>query len=523
MAATPDYTKVSERVKGFDGKSYTLGEFLIEEGLVQESTDQSGMDLRTPLARYQKGEESRFSMNIPVMSASMQAVTGSEMGIALSMLGGIGPIFCSQPIDRQAEMVRRVKHHKAGFVESESNLKPSDTLEAAIELTDKMGHSTIAITSDGSPHGELLGLITRNDYLRDDGICDPKKPVRDYMTPFDKLVVGTDGISLEDANRLMYERKTGKLPIVDSDNNLRSIVFRRDWEINKAFPNQLVDDKKRLIAAAALNTMDYEERAPALVDAGVDVVYFDSSSGFSEYQKKAALWVRDQYPDLIIGGGNITNARAFKFLAEEANLDFIKIGIGGGSICITRQQTNLGKGQGTAVIEVAEARDAYFHETGTYIPLVSDGSISSDGQINAALCLGANTVQMGRYFAMCNESPPQITVSSNNVRTKGYWGEGSPRARNWQRYDHGNEDLSFDEGVEGYLPVSGPVREVLGLTLMKVRDGMKKFGCRTIAELHQKSQLQIVSGPTIEESGSHDIMTLDTSGYRSDQWGGRDN
>jgi len=335
------------------------------------------------------------------------------------------------------------------------------------------------------------------------------------MTPFDKLVVGKEGISLTDANRLLWKHKRNALPIVDSQGNLRSIVFRRDWESSKANPRELVDSEKRIIAAAALNTTDYKDRLPDLVKAGVDVVCFDSSSGYSEFQKEAALWARQQYPHLIIGGGNITHEKSFMYLAKEAGLDFIKIGIGGGSICITREQMRLGKGQASAVIEVAEARDKYFEESGIYIPIISDGSISLDAHILVALCLGGNSVMMGRYFTMCDESPP-LKVQLNGMLCKPIWGEGSPRARNWQRYHHAGR---FDEGIEGYVPCSGPLKDKIANSLAKIVEGMRKYGCSSIERLHRDTILQVVSPSTLTESAPHDVIRIDQFAYSNREWG----
>jgi IMP dehydrogenase len=409
-------------------------------------------------------------------------------------------------------MVKEVKNHKAGFVISEANVQPSQSLEAAIEITNQTGHSTVAVTDDGTPHGELLGLLTRNDYLI--GYSDTSQPVRDFMTPLKDLVFASESISLGDANSLLYDQKKGKLPILSRDRHLKSIVFRKDWEGRNAFPHQLVDDDKRIRVAAAISTRDYKDRVPALIDAGADVLCFDSSQGYSEHQKNAATWIRGKYgKEIILGGGNITNERAFNYLVKEADLDFIKIGIGGGSICITRQQTSMGKGQGSAILEVAQARDTYFEDTGIYIPLMGDGSISADGQINVALALGADHVMMGRYFAACNESPPNL-INENNIRFKPYWGEGSQRAKNWDRYDA--ENGHFEEGVEGKIVCSGPLSTNVNQTLLKIRDGLRKFGCRNIQQLHDTAHLQVISPATIEESGAHGIFTLQSSTYAQD-------
>jgi len=257
---------------------------------------------------------------------------------------------------------------------------------------------------------------------------------------------------------------------------------------------------------AGINTRDYAERVPALVEAGVDVLCIDSSEGFSEWQKRTIEWIRGAYGDTVkVGAGNVVDAEGFRFLAENG-ADFIKVGIGGGSICITRETKGIGRGQATALIEVCKARDEYFAETGVYIPVCSDGGIVHDHHITLALAMGADFIMLGRYFARFDESPTD-KVNVGGTLMKEYWGEGSNRARNWQRYDLGGAGkLSFEEGVDSYVPYAGKLADNVQQTLAKVRSTMCNCGALTIPELQQKARLTLVSQASIVEGGAHDVM-----------------
>lgn len=437
----------------------------------------------------------------------MQSVSGPELAIALARKGGCAFIFCSQSIESQAEMVKKVKEHKAGFVESDSNLSPSHTLKDAVNLREKTGHSTIAITEDGTSRSKLMGILTSKDFweFKDD----LSRQIKDFYTPLERLVYAKEGVTLQEATEILWQNKKECLPVVDKQGNLKSLVFRKDYFDHKSNPDELTDDKKRLLAGAALNTFDYKERAKALVDSGVDVVCFDSSDGYSEWQSEGIKYLRKTYGDnLVIGAGNVVTAEGFQYLAE-AGADFIKIGIGGGSICITREQKGIGRGQASAVQEVAAARDAYAKKTGYYLPLCSDGGLNTDTQIMVALALGADFVMMGKYFAQCEESP------TDKIRYKGrlykpYWGEGSTRARNWQRYKHSDRpELFFEEGVDAYVPYSGPLSEKVDITVAKIRATMCNCGSLTVSEFHKNAVLTRVSELTIDEGGTSTVERFD--------------
>lgn len=491
-----------------DDISRTFREFLILPGLTKHEHTPGNVSVKACIQRYHRDKGLGLNLNIPFVASAMQAVSGAELAIALARKGGCAFIFCSQSIEQQVQMVKKVKEHKAGFVESDSNLAPSATLADAVALTRKTGHSTIAITADGGRHSKLLGILTSKDFweFKDD----LSQPVKSYFTPLEKLVLAKEGVSLQEATEVLWKHKKECLPIIDAAGNLKSLVFRRDYFDHKSNPDELTDEKKRLFVGAALNTWDYKERAKALVDAGADVLCFDSSDGYSEWQAEAALHLRKQFGDkLVLGGGNVVGRDGFRYLVEEAKLDFIKVGIGGGSICITREQKGLGRGQASALIEVAEERDKYFAETGIYIPICSDGGLSNDTEVIMALVLGADFVMMGRYFAMTEESPtPKITYKGRLY--KPYWGEGSNRARNWQRYKYGEEGgLLFEEGVDAYVPYSGPLADKVDLSTTKLKATMCNCGVLNLKEFRENTRVTRVSELTIVEGGTSTVEQLD--------------
>ena len=484
--------------------SHTFNEYLLIPGYSSDKCIPANVSLRTPLVKYRKGEAPAITMNIPMVSAIMQAVSGDKLAVALAMEGGVAFIYGSQSIEDEAAMVRRAKNHKAGFVVSGSNITPDATMADVVELKERNGYSTIAVTDDGTANGKLLGIVTGRDYRV--SRMDPATKVKDFMTPFSRLVFAREGTTLKEANDIIWDHKLNSLPIVDAEDRLCYLVFRKDYDTHKQNPNELLDADKRYVVGAGINTRDYAERIPALLEAGADVLCIDSSEGFSEWQRLTLKWVREHYGDKVkVGAGNVVDAKGFRFLAE-AGADFIKVVIGGGSICITRETKGIGRGQATALIDVCAERDRYFEETGVYIPVCSDGGIVYDHHITLALAMGADFVMLGRYFARFDESPSQ-KVSIGGTYYKEYWGEGSARARNWQRYDlGGDKKLSFEEGVDSYVPYAGSLKDNVAMSLAKVRSTMCNCGALTIAELQQNAVLTLVSATSIVEGGAHDVI-----------------
>ena len=489
--------------------SRTFNEYLLIPGYSSAECVPANVSLKTPLVKFRKGEEPAISLNIPLVSAIMQAVSGDRLAVALATEGGVSFIYGSQSVEDEAAMVKRAKDYKAGFVRSDSNLRPDSTLAEVIALRERTGHSTMAVTDDGTAEGKLLGIVTSRDYRV--SRMGPETLVSSFMTPIEKMNYAPEGTTLKEANDIIWDHKLNTLPIVNAAGQLCYFVFRKDYDSHKQNQNELLDDHKRYVVGAGLNTRDYATRVPALIEAGADVLCIDSSEGFSEWQKRTLAWIRERYGDAVkVGAGNVVDAEGFRFLAD-CGADFVKVGIGGGSICITRETKGIGRGQATALIEVCKARDESFRETGVYVPVCSDGGIVYDHHVTLALAMGADFIMLGRYFARFDESPSN-KVSINGTYYKEYWGEGSARARNWQRYDlGGDKKLSFEEGVDSYVPYAGRLKDNVALTLSKVKSTMCNCGALSIPEFQQKAKLTLVSATSIVEGGAHDVIQKDTS------------
>ena len=495
----------------YNEPSRTFSEYLLIPGYTSEEHTPNNISLKTPLVKFKKGEESAITLNIPLTSAIMQSVSNDTLAIALAKEGGLSFIYGSQSVEDEAAMVARVKNYKSGFVVSASNVTPNATLRDILTLKAQNGYSTVAVTEDGTPNGKLCGIVTSRDYRV--SRMDESARVADFMTPFDKLVTAPEGTSLKEANDIIWDHKLNALPIVTKDGRLAYFVFRKDYASHKENPDELLDNEKRYLVGAGINSRDYAQRVPALIEAGADVLCIDSSEGYSCWQKYTIDWIRERYGDSVkVGAGNVVDKDGFRFLAE-CGADFVKVGIGGGSICITRETKGIGRGQATALIEVAQARDEYFEETGIYVPICSDGGIVYDHHITLALAMGADFIMLGRYFARFDESPtPKLNI--NGTYVKEYWGEGSNRARNWQRYDIGGaETLSFEEGVDSYVTYAGGLHENVQKSLYKVKSTMCNCGVVNIPELQKNAKLTVVSATSIVEGGYHDV-TLRTTNAR---------
>ena len=485
--------------------SHTFSEYLLLPGYTSPECVPEKVTLKTPLVKFRRGERSDIELSIPLVSAIMQSVSDDRMAIALAREGGISFIYGSQSIENEAAMVARVKGYKAGFIVSDSNLTPDDCLADVLALVKKTGHNTVAVTDDGTGSGKLLGIVTGRDYRVSRMSVDLK--VREFMTPIEKLITAPSNTTLKEANDIIWEHKLNSLPIIDEKTGkLLYFVFRKDYAEHKENPLELLDSHKRFMVGAGINTRDYEKRVPALIKAGADVLCIDASEGYTCWQQRTIEFIRKNYGDSVkVGAGNVVNAEGFRFLAE-CGADFVKVGIGGGSICITREQKGIGRGQATALIEVAAERDRYFEETGIYIPVCSDGGIVHDYHMTLALAMGADFIMLGRYFARFDESPTNKLVI-NGQYVKEYWGEGSNRARNWQRYDlGGNDGLSFEEGVDSYVSYAGPLHDNVAKSLYKVKSTMCNVGVNNIPDLQKEAKITLVSATSIVEGGAHDVV-----------------
>jgi IMP dehydrogenase len=470
--------------------SRSLNEYLLIPNLTKEGCAPDQVDLGAPLVRHRVGQEPVIRVAVPLTSAIMQAISSPRMAIALAQCGGLGFIHQNQSIEAQAEDVRSVKRHKAGFRHSEINVKPTATLAEVGELLGRAEQDVAAVTDDGSPGGIFLGLIGRNDFHPQ------RHSLSDFaesrMRPAAEMVTAPTSIGLSEANALLWDKRIYVLPVVDAGGHLVSLVLRRDYELHKRFRNETIDTEKRFRVGAGINTRDYADRIPALVQAGADVLCIDSSDGYSEWQKNTLEFARARYGDQVFtGAGNVVDGRAFRYLAD-AGAAFVKVGIGGGSICITRDQKGIGRGQASALIDVVRERDQYAAETGVYIPVCCDGGVLSDAHMAVAFALGADFMMLGRYFARFEESPSRL-VKVNGQLYKEYWGEGSERARNWTRYDQGEDRIVFEEGVDGYVPFAGSMYDNVARTMTKLKATMVSCGSLTLPGFHDSAVLVTVS------------------------------
>jgi len=494
--------------KIFTEPSRTLMEFRLLPGLTTEETAINNISLRTPLV-YSEDENSKYYLNIPIVAAAMQSVSGVRMGIELAQLGGSAFIYCSQTIQQQAEMIRKIKKHKAGFVPPET-VKSDMPIRELFELTRKRGYNTFPVVDDNL---KLIGIITKNDYdVKPHGDL----PIKNRMIPRQELAVGVNIDDIREANTLLRETHQSVLPIVDQSDKLLYLVFRKDIRNHLDNPYEVIDEQKRYLAIAAINTHDHENRVPALVESGIDVLAIDASDGHSVFQKNALTWISEHYPQIPVIGGNIITEEGFNYLVEHG-ARAVKVGMGGGSICITQEQKGTGRGLATSIINVAQARDEYYQKTGKYIPLVADGGIVNSKDTVIALALGADYAMMGRYFARMDESPTEKVTIRNQVM-KPYWGEGSARAREWKeaRYNQ----MIFVEGVEGFVQYAGKLRDNMPETLSKIKASISAVGAENIQELHKKAELEVVSALSIREGQAHDIyLPGHESNYTAINWG----
>jgi IMP dehydrogenase len=469
--------------------SRTFGEYLLVPNLTDENCTPDRVDLSAALVRHRLGEPAALRIAVPMVSAIMGAVSSPRLAIALAQCGGLSFIHQNQPIAEQATLVAAVKRHKAGFRHSDINIKPIATLHDVSELLKAAERDVAVVTDDGSPNGLFLGLISRSDFHPARNA--PDETAESRMRPAADLATAAPSISLSEANTLLWDARQDVLPIVDDNGQLASLVLRRDYELHKQFKNETIDQDKQFMVGAGVNTHDYLERIPALVAAGADVLCLDSSDGYSIWQKNVLQYVREQYGDTVrIGAGNVVDGRGFRYLAD-AGADFVKVGIGGGSICITRDQKGIGRGQASALADVVRERDAYARETGDYVPVCSDGGVLHDSHMAIALAFGADFLMLGRYFARYDESPSAL-VKVDGQLFKEYWGEGSQRARNAARYGQGTT-LIFEEGVDGYVPYAGSLYDNVSVTLAKITSTMVSCGSTTLHQFHDTATLVEVS------------------------------
>ncbi len=419
---------------------------------------------------------------------ALRAATGTTPMLAVVLVGDFAP--------SKIYIANKKKAADGVGIASRDFVYPAGLTQA--ELTTLL----TSLNADPAVHGILLQLPLPRG-LDEDAAIETIAPAKD-VDGFHPLNLGR---LLAGAPTVVPCTPAGCLEILDHYGaDLRgaeAVVIGRSRIVGKPLAQLL------LARHATVTVCHTRTRDLAAHTRRADVLCVDSSDGFSEWQADTIAWIRGKYGDAVkVGGGNVVDAEGFRFLAD-AGADFVKIGIGGGSICITREQKGIGRGQATAVIEVAHARDEYFRTTGVYVPLCSDGGIVYDYHIVLALAMGADFVMMGRFFARFDEAPGRrLRIGGNYV--KEYWGEGSNRARNWQRYHEGDTPgLGFEEGVDGYVPYAGKLKDNIDLTLDKVRSAMVSCGASTIPELQTRARITLASAVSIREGSAHDIELKD--------------
>lgn len=488
------------------------------------------VDISAPLKRFifdgkrPWNEQSSFRLNTPFMVAAMQATSDHEMGIATAREGCITTINCSRSIESEAEAIEKTKRSRGGFVVPQV-LNPEMPIPEVAKLSQQTGYDRFPVTEDGKPNGRVVGLLTTDFYdehthaslrVKDRMITNDTTSSWQYETLSRHIALDDDiGDDLSKANTFMREEsRTRMLILVDRTGNLRRAVFMKDVnEHNKHRKTELVDNQKQYKVAAAVNTRDFEERVPAIVEAGADLLVIDASQGHDEWQEEALKWIRKKYADIPVISGNYVTPEGFDF-AVANGAHAVKIGIGPGSICTTRERLRLGLGQATAVKIIADRRDQYFKATGIYVPIIADGGIVNLSDITIAFALGADAVMMGRFFAGYHESPTGLETIDVEAKQGGnfpmlakpYWGEGSERAKRWRtgRYDQ-NE---ISEGIEGYVPYKGMLNDNLPKDIRELKIAMARGGYASIRDLQEHAKLARQTEGSMREGSPHDIFRI---------------
>ena len=481
--------------------SHSLKEYRLLPRLTAADGDALHVSLETRLCR--RGDD-YLHLRTPFLSAAMQAVTSVEMAIAMAQLGGMGVFTVSQDVEEQCSKVDAVKRFKAGFQTDIMTLSPEQPIREVIRIINETDYTTFPVTDTGVFHGKLVGIITDKDF---DERYDHGCLVSERMKT--DIQVGTDIDSLKAANQLMIEYGRGFLPIVSSEGTLISVVFKKDLDKHIRHPSSTEDIQKRLVVGAAVSTHPEDrERVQALVEHQIDVIVIDASDGYTEYQNEMLTWIKSQHEVPVIAGNAVTRD-GFKYLVE-SGADAVKIGMGIGSGCTTQTVKATGRGQGTAVMEVAGARDEYAKTSGIYIPLVADGSIQGPADMIIALSLGADTLMMGNMLARFTESQGDLVRNASGDLVKEYWMEGSKKAHNYRRYAQLAETF-FEEGIVGQVPHAGSIYDKFPTIKQMIRSGMATAGCRTIDELHQDAILELQSPVSLQDSGIHDIVATQST------------
>ena len=445
-------------------------------------------------------------LNIPMMSAGMDTVTEHRMAIAMSRQGGIGIIHKNMSIQEQAEEVDKVKRSENGVITDPFYLSPDNTLEEANNLMAKFRISGVPITENG----KLVGIITNRDLKFEE---DFSKKIKESMTS-ENLITAKEGITLEEAKKILAKARKEKLPIVDDNFNLKGLITIKDIEKQIKYPLSSKDSKGRLLCGAALGiTANVLDRAQELVNAHVDVVVLDSAHGHSANVLNCVRMIKEKFPDLQVIAGNVATAEATKALIE-AGADAVKVGIGPGSICTTRVVAGIGVPQITAVMDCYSVAKEYV------IPIIADGGIKYSGDMTKAIAAGANVCMMGSMFAGCDESPGTFELYQGR-KYKVYRGMGSIAAMengSKDRYFQSDAKKLVPEGVEGRVAYKGSVEDTVFQLMGGLRSGMGYCGAKDIEYLKENGRFIKISAASLKESHPHDIhITKEAPNYSVDE------
>ncbi len=460
---------------GLDAKTFfegqggiTYNDFILLPGHIDFAL--SAITLETNLTR-------NIRIKRPLVSSPMDTVTESKMAICMALLGGIGIIHYNNTIEEQVKEVRRVKRFENGFITDPVVLSPNHTIRDVDALKEAYGFSGIPITEDGTLNTKLVGIVTKRDIDFEE---DRTKLVKEVMTT--RLITAPTGISLAEGNKILKESKKGKLPLVDKQGRLVSLMSRTDLLKNDDFPFSSKNKEKQLLVGAALSTREEDkERLAELVKAGVDVIVIDSSQGDSVFQINTIKYIKKTYPHLEVMGGNVVTARQCKSLID-AGADALRIGMGSGSICITQDTLSVGRAQGSAIYHTAKFSKEYAN-----IPVMADGGIAHIGHIVKALSLGASTVMMGGLLAGTSESPGEYFYEGG-VRVKKYRGMASHEAMEkggGKRYLSVEDRIKVAQGVTGTVVDKGSVIHLVQYLMQSLLHSLQELGCKSIQELHK--------------------------------------
>jgi len=488
------------------------------------------VDLSAPLRAFNYdpakswGDQDSFWLNTPFMVAAMQATSDHEMGIATAREGCITTINCSRSIESEAEAIEKTKRSRGGFVVPQV-LNPEMPIPEVAKISQQTGYDRFPVTEDGTSNGRVVGLLTTDFYdehthaqlrVKDRMITNDPNAKWQYETLSRHVTLDSEiGDDLSSANRFMREEsRTRMLILVDGNGNLRRAVFMKDVdEHNRHRKTELIDEQKRYKVAAAVNTRDFKKRVPAIIKAGADLLVIDASQGHDEWQEETLRWIRKKYADVPVISGNYVTPDGFDF-AVRNGAHAVKVGIGPGSICTTRERLRLGLGQATAVKMIADRRDQYFLATGIHVPIIADGGVVNLSDITIAFALGADVVMMGRFFAGYHESPTELETIDVEAKQGGkfpmlakpYWGEGSERAKRWRtgRYDQ-NE---ISEGIEGYVPYKGMLNDNLPKDIRELKIAMARGGYASIRDLQKHAKYAQQTEGSMREGSPHDIFRV---------------